>query len=250
VAEGRTSVLAVLILVAIGWLAWPARGQDAPPQETAPAVVNSAEASRREILESRRWRQVRRELNEWLSVQQLYDPDEVAAIKAELSARIDEMSAIDLEDLLYEMEERLAVLMSPEAEGARVWLSQFLATQARYSDEELRAMRPDVMNMTASQIRAELQRFQQRRAARQQAQATFDRGRAAQVQTVQSARTANQRARDQAAMDRGSRRVDAALYRSQYAPQRRERSPASLRQPRFYSVGPWGTLVRAHPLGD
>ena len=69
------------------------------------------------------------------------------------------MSPAELEEFLKDMEERLEVLTSPEAEDARAWLEQFMAV-ARNPEQQLGMSRPDVLNMTASQVRLELQRLQ------------------------------------------------------------------------------------------
>ena len=245
----RPSAWTLAILVtAVGWLTLPARGQIAPPQNSLTSAVDPQEAARRKIMESDRWRRTRREFNEWLSVQRIYNPDEVAAMKAELTARIAKMSPGELENFMKETEEKLAVLASPDAEEARVWVSQFLSV-ARNAEEQLRNKRPDVMNMTASEIRHELQQFQQQRASRQQAQATFNQGRDLRVQSAQQVQASRTQSREQA-QNRPSRAATINVGgRSQYAPQR-ELRPAPIRTPLIYDVGPWGTPILWHPLND
>jgi hypothetical protein len=188
---------------------------------------------------------MRSAFDQWLSAQQIYTMDEVAAIRADLNDRASSMSADELEALLTEMEQRLAVLTSPEADEARAWISQFLSVQAKHSDEELRQMRPDVMNMTAGQIRNELLRFQQRRLATQQSQAAFDRGRSLQVQSALSVQQARQDA-DQRAQEARSRAAANSQVRRDPPPRREQTVIVS--QPPVYSVGPWGNPILWHPL--
>ncbi len=134
---------AVLLLVAgAGWDLPAARGQNAASPAQPAASVDAGEAARQQILQSERWRQARRGLNEWLSIQQIYSPEEVAVLKKQFQERVDRMSAPELRDQLDEMEAKLAVLSSPEAEDARRWLSQFLAVQAKYTPAELRRGAP------------------------------------------------------------------------------------------------------------
>lgn len=206
--------------------------------ETADSAVDQAPArANDELLE--RWRQARRGFREWLSIQQIYEPDEAASIQAELDARVRDMSPSELADLVDDIEAKLEVLFSPEAEEARQWLAQFLSVQAMYSPEELRQMRPDIVNMTASQIRQELEQHQQRRSQTLQAQAAFDQSRQQRVQSIQSRQQSQRRAAEQAAQRRVQPpSLPAAQYRSQYAP-RREFQPGFLQRPR-YTVGPWG----------
>ena len=81
-------------LFVAGWFTLSACGQPASPTsaDTGAASVDAQEAARRKILDSDRWRRTNRGLNEWLSVQHIYSPDEVAAIRASLEDRIGRMS--------------------------------------------------------------------------------------------------------------------------------------------------------------
>lgn len=240
----RCAVAIVLLLCGAGWLQPAARGQTAPAP-AQPAADDSREAARRQILDSERWRQARRGLNEWLSIQQLYTPEEVAVLKQQFQQRIDRMSASELQDQLDDMEAKLAVLSSPEAEDARRWLSQFLAVQAKYTPEQLRARRPDVANMTASQIRQELARFQERRGGVQRVQASAQQGRSLQVQNAQNVQAARQQAAQQA-RESASRAASEAASRNQiptpgtYLPGHSE--PTWPGAP-AYTVSPWGNPI-------
>lgn len=233
-----------ILLSSFGLFVFPVRGQVAAPRESTPAVDDPQEAARRQILESDRWRNAGAKLNEWFSVQQIYSPDQVAAIKAELAAKIAKMSPQELEKLLGEMEERLTVLSSPEAADARVWLSQFLAT-ARNPEQLLGRSRPDLINMTADEIRKEIQWLQQHRGSRQQAQAAFEQGRALQVPSAQQ----TQATREQAQNLPSRAATNNVGARSPYAPLTGRRE-VPLGRPIFYDVGPWGLPVLWHPLND
>jgi hypothetical protein len=199
--------------------------------------------ARREILESGRWRRAQRDFEDWLAVQQLYTQQEVAAIRRELKSRVERMSPVELEDFLVEMEDRLDVLHSPAAEDARGWVAQFLAT-ARNAEEQVRAKRPDVMHMTAREIRAQLERFHAERGTRQQANAAFQRARAQQVQSAQATRPP--------ATGSDSRSRAAANAQANVAPADRPNfTPDSAvidnRSP-IYAISPWGTPIRWDPF--
>jgi hypothetical protein len=211
--------------------------QNEPESQTMPASKDDiAEQERREILEGRRWRRVRREFHEWLAVQQLYDADEVEQIKEEIDYHAEDMTAPELRRLMDELEDRLEVLMSPKAAEARRWLADFLAVQAKYSDEELRAQRPDVINMSADEIRREIERLQRRRAGVQQSQAAFDRARRGEIETRRAA-TAPSRPRPERVAP------DPDQFRSRYAPNRNEPSPATRSRGNFW-VDPDGNINR------
>src|SRR6185295_6443969 len=75
--------------------------------------------------ESDAWKDARAKFDQWLSVQVVYDPAEVAAMKASLVSRIERSSADDLTTLLHVMQRRLDVLLSPEVVAARQWADEF-----------------------------------------------------------------------------------------------------------------------------
>jgi hypothetical protein len=206
----------------------------APGRSEAAADSDSRAAERQEILESDHWRRVMREFDEWLSVQQVYRPEELAAIKKELRERVAHMSPPELERFLDEMEARLRVLKSPEAEDARVWLKQFMAV-ARNPEQQLGRGRPDVLNMTAAEIRQEIQWLEQHRASRQQAHSAFERTRAAQSQIARDAQAARRDARQPAS--RSDWPANTPRARSPYSP-RRDVLP--LAPSPVYMIGPWG----------
>lgn len=248
----RCSAFSLALALGIGGLAFPADGQD-NTAAGAPATAKSgpSDAARRQILTSERWQRARHGLDQWLSVQQLYSPQEVSVLRAEFQSRVDRMSPEELQQQLTEMEGKLAVLSSPEAEEARRWLAQFLAVQAKYTDEELRARRPDIANMTASQIRAELAKFQQRRGMVRQSQAAVEQGRALQLQSAQNVHAARQQASEQARQSAAGAAALAADRNQMPAPGTNlpgHSEPTAGTMPLIYTVGPWGNPIRWDPL--
>ncbi len=239
--SGRTLTIALAFLL-VGGVAAPA--QEAPPQGPTAQGGESREAERQTILGSDRWRETQRDFNEWLSIQRIYSPAEVSALRAEIADRVASMAPDELTSFLGEMEDRLAVLMSPDADDARQWIAQILAV-ARNPESQFGGPLPDVANMTASQIRDELQRFQRRRASRQQAQTAFDRSRESQVQTARDVQAAR---RETLAQPRTAATFIEPSYRSPYAPQRAPRRAIS--GPPIYRIGPWGEPIFWNPLND
>jgi hypothetical protein len=219
-------------------------GQNVPARAATSEENASQQVAREKIFASERWRRANRAFNEWLSVQQVYRPEQVAAIRAELNERALAMSPRELEEHLANMEQRLQVLLSPEAEDARQWLGEFLAV-ARNPEQQLGRNLPDVLNMTASEIRQELRWLEQHRAARQQSQAAFTQMRATQGQTARDARAARQQSAAQASNRSAARIRNRPAYQSQYSPQR-ELRPKPIGP--VYTVGPWGTPIYWHPL--
>jgi hypothetical protein len=214
------------------------RGQE--PQNNDDSVAEETSA-RAEILQSRRWRQTMRSFNEWLSVRKLNTEEQVAEFQARLERQVASMSEAELEDFLDDTEERLEVLLSDEAIDARHYLS-FLSDEGR--QRRLGGEAPDVFDITVSQLRQELNQFQQQRASRAAAQAQFNRQREQRVSAAKRDQQTQQEAKTQARRDRGAAShgtPQGNLVRSRYAP-RRDPRPR-----RDWIVGPWGGLYRSLP---
>lgn len=238
----------VILACVSSWPTLPARGQNAPSQKSVGTASDSQEAARRKNVESDRWQRVFRDFDQWLTVQRIYSAEEAAAIRADYSAKAARMSPQELQQLMEDTEAKLVVLTSPEAEEARAWVAQFLSV-ARNAEEQIRNKRPDVVNMTASQIRHELQQFHQQRAGRQQAHATFNQGRAQQLQSAQQVQASRAQFGSQTQNAPSRAATIGAGSRSQYAPQR-ELRPKPLGTPIIYDIGPWGTPIIFHPFNE
>jgi hypothetical protein len=240
--RGRIHRLTLIIaLVVVGWRIAVARAQNPQPQPAA----DSQAAARQAVLQSDEWWRTQRMLDDWLAVQQIYSQQEIAAIKAENSARTARMSPKELQDWMKELQAKLTVLNSPEAAEARDWFAQHLAV-VRNPDEQRRRMRPDVANMSASEIRQELQRFQHRRAETQQSQAAFSQARQMQVQNARDVQASRQQATTQ---NQSRSAATHREFRSPYAP---NPIPTIIPEnpPPFYDVSPWGAPIRWHPFAD
>ncbi len=225
--------LILAIVVAAGGPLHVVEAQEGRQPKRNALSADGYDDARREILDSKRWRKAVRQFDEWLSVQTLYGPDQVAAIRADLEEKVADMSPRELERFLVDMEDRLEVLLSPEAEEARDWLSQFMAV-ARNPEQQLGRNLPDVRNMTASQIRQEIRWLEQHRAQRQQEHAAFNRARSTASQAARDIRTARQSARP--ATDRSNWPANTPRPR----PERPQRELLPQPPGPVYMIGPWG----------
>ena len=77
--------------------------------ESSPAI------QRRQVMESERWRKLEILFQEWLSVQCIYSPAEVAQLKARWRSRVASTSRQQLEEFVRDMEDKLTLLLSDEA---------------------------------------------------------------------------------------------------------------------------------------
>lgn len=223
-----------------------ASGQQSPQAAPPSAESATAQAGSGAVPDSEAWRQTQQKLRAWLSVQTIYSAEQVAALEAEFSARVSRMSPAELEELRKELDERLTVLLSPEAEEARTWLAGIMAV-ARNPEAQIGGPVPDVAQMTAAEIRAELDRFQRRRSAQRQSQASFDRARQRQVDASLE-RSARRTATRAGASPRTAAAFNETPYPNPYIPQRPPRQIDT--GPPVYRVGAWGEPIRWNPLHD
>jgi hypothetical protein len=186
------------------------------------------------MLEDRRWRRLERSFHEWLSVQSIYTPAEIEALKTRLKERIQGMSIPELEDFMDDAEDRLGLLLSDEAIEARSWLT-YLTPEARRRMVSSQGQVPDVFGMSVSQLRQELNQFLRQRAERSAAQASINRTRDQQVA---------QAAQDRRAQQEAAPRRQAATYGTNQpvAPQRPREIPR-YPGPHFW-ITPWGGVAR------
>ncbi len=171
--------------------AYPAKA----PAATAAVPLDPADAAKKaEILKSQRWRRAMFELNEWFSTQKIYNKQQAAQMKANLSAHVAKMSAAEVQAVLDDLDAKFQVLDTPEAQEARAWMAQYLSY---FSDKKRKEMLKDVPNvatMTASQLAEEIRKIEQKRASIERDQALFNQRQQAEAVAAQQTRAATQAA--------------------------------------------------------
>jgi hypothetical protein len=212
----------------------PAQAPEA--QAPAPTFSPAEQQARQAVLDSAAWKEERRRFDAWLSVQSLYSPEQVASMKQELAAQIARKSAVELQGFLQEMNQRLDVLLSPDAAAARAWADQFYTLKGR---QELAAKEDmsDPMEMTPAQLSVALANFARDRQAGGQAQAAFQAGQAAQI-AANTQREETQRAAAEAAASAPRQTFGPTAY----APKRENRPQRYVApyDPPQFSIDPWG----------
>ncbi len=144
-----------------------------PSNNTANPSPGTDSLAKEKILNSPEWRQTQQAFHEWLTVQKIYTPAEVKQLKAETAERIAKMSASQLADFVEDSKEKVAILMSKQAEDARLWLAQRMAVEVKLTPEEIKLQRPDIAHMSAAQVEQRLMQIQQQRKQTQDAQKAF-----------------------------------------------------------------------------
>jgi hypothetical protein len=84
---------------------------------------------------------------------------------AELAEDMKKMSAEELEEFLRQVARYREVIDSRQWLEMHTWLKQFLAVQAKYSDDELEKFRKEIADMSPNELRELLMEFQIERAA-------------------------------------------------------------------------------------
>lgn len=213
------------------------QGAPATAARQPAAAANSADAqAKAEIMNSPRWKSVVHTFNEWLSAQNIYSKDQVPRVKAQFNQMVRTMNAAQLQAWLDEMEEKLNILMSPEAEKAREWLGHFVSAKVVIPERELKKF--DILHMTTEQMRATIDNIEERKASLKSEAQAFNVTREEEVRDA--VREAEQQQAQQAQGTSFTNRSMQSYfpgYQSQYAPRRQYSS--LYRGPQYY-VSPWG----------
>lgn len=153
----------------------------APPSEQAAAPADSGGE-----LSSAAWRMTLREFDEWASVQKIYDANQIQEIRSKLIDKASRLSGNELHDFMYDVNERLDVLMSAEAKQARLWLLQTLSVASDSFTKKILDKAPDIATLTASQLEEQLDLFNARRGTLLKNQADFEKTRDSQVKALKA----------------------------------------------------------------
>ena len=156
-----------------------------------------------DIMHGDQWQRAIAELGGWLATQTIYSPAEVRRIKVRFNDRVAAMSSYDIEYLLDSIEQKMRLLDTPQARDAKAWLGEYLSamSDARRA-QELRNI-PNLLDMDAARLLAEIQRIDRQRATMQQRQqgvvdrqgVLADRGAAQRQATAEAAKAAASRLR-------------------------------------------------------
>lgn len=207
----------------------------APAADAGPAEDDAARKSL--LLASERWRRAMFEFDAWLAVQPVYGPAEIHRIRSELARRVTTMSSFELEYLLEAIDAKLDVLESPAARDAREWLGRYLSVMSDARRAEAVRAVPDILDMTAAELAAAVQRVEARRAE-------VERGRGDSL----AARRTFAGFLDRARLERTADRARQAAIRGRTPPFSPYRGPG-VEQPPFAPAYDTPTAVGVVPWG-
>ena len=182
-----------------------------PPQQ---GNDRSQDAQRDEILNSDAWRQTMGGLDEWFSAQDIYDARQTAEAKKQLRERVQKMSADELRAFQRDLAAKLEMALGPEGRDILGWVSSSLAAAAPGYRKQLGLDYPDLLTLTAAQLRQQLDLLERKRTSEQHESAAYEQARQARIKALQAEQRQEYDER-QRALDRAA---SSAAYNSPYHP--------------------------------
>jgi len=216
--------------VCLGWPDLPLCAAQ-PPQK---GNDRSQDAQRDEILNSDAWRQMMGGLDEWFSVQDIYDARQAAEAKKQLRERVRKMSADELRAFQRDLDVKLQMVLGPEGRDILGWVSSSLAAAAPGYRKQLGLDYPDLLKLTAAQLRQQLDLLESKRASERRQSAAYEQAREARIKALQAEQRQVYDER-QRALDRAA---SSAAYNTPYHPHG-VRKYSELPMTPFYGWG-WG----------
>ncbi len=218
------------------WIALVIAAIVALRREARAADTTDDEAAKQEIFASKAWQQAMAGLNEWLSVQVIYDQKEVPQLKREVVEKCDKMTASELRNYLADLQQKLQLVSSPEAISLRSYIGYNLSVASDAYAAKIRRQLPDVLDMNALQVRQAMYDLEQKQAGVKAREAAFQQQRQTQLKLVQQW---NQQTADASA---AAAAQAASLSAGGYSPAPPPRNPMPTYNPApiYYGWGwPW-----------
>jgi hypothetical protein len=178
------------------------------PVAMARAVDDSpADASRSEtaqaLLAGESWQKTMNGLNEWFSVQPIYEPKEVEAIKEDLSGRVKMMSPNELLAFQQDLDAKLEMVLGPDGRDILGWVAASWAAASPAYRKKMDVQYPDVTKLTAAQLREQLDLLEQKRSSAKNQTARIEQSRQARIAALQADQRQQFQERERA-LDRGA----------------------------------------------
>ena len=239
----KTMVAWSLVVAAAMAVSLPAQvlAWEETARESAPQV--DEQAAKRQILESEDWRRAMFEVNSWLQTQQLYTPQQVEEIRADFRARVNDMSAAELGNLLADLKVKLQIMDAPQVREARAWMAEYVAVMSERRRADVLQDLPNLATLTPTQLHQEVLRIKDKRARLQQRQSAFG---ASQSQRVAAQTQFNHSAQQNVNRSRTSPPAAFSPYRPQSNVNDRLNSAVRDNRPTFF-VDPFGGVGRTLP---
>jgi hypothetical protein len=157
-------------------------------------------------------------------------------MRADFAARVDTMSALELQAVIADLDAKFRILATPQLQETRAWFGWYLSLLTdRRRDEILREI-PDFPTMTAAQLQQAILKIQRKQSARASANRNSRARNDARIQSHQANLAAQTAARERSAQ----RTTERSPYRP--ATQERPFDDVQIGPSRSMSVGPNGGI--------
>lgn len=207
-------VAVALVVGAASLVAWRLALAADPPakaRDRSQAEKDKDKARRDLIMKSELWRNTFAGLDQWLSIQTMYDKEQIEDIRKQFRARVDQTSADELEEFRQDLDAKLTMLLDPEGRDILNWVAANIARAAPAYRKKLGIEYPDVARLTAAQLRQQLDLLIQKRSDAQASSAAFDRARQARIAGLQAEQQRDFQER-QRALDRAPASVSSPYH--------------------------------------
>jgi len=132
------------------------------------------------------WDQIMQLFDEWAAVQQIYTPAQVSQWRAQILSKAASLPPADAQRLAIDLQTKLHVMLGAEARDARKWLADTLAVASDSYAKQIKAGLPDPRNMTAAQLQARLDEFENRETNMKQVEAGLQSTRQMQIKAIEA----------------------------------------------------------------
>jgi hypothetical protein len=114
------------------------------------------------------WQQTLHTFDEWAAIQKRYDAKQIAAMRQKIADYAASLAPSEGGKLRAEINAKLRILLSTEANAARQWLAETLAVASDSYAQKIEAGLPDVVSSSPQQLAESLRAFEARETNLQQ----------------------------------------------------------------------------------
>jgi hypothetical protein len=158
----------------------PAQPRDDAPADLAESLTPDASGERlasqelRPVITGDAWQDTLLRFDQWLSVQTLYDDQQVKQMRSKFAAAAKGAAATNRKQFIKDTEDKLDILYSPSTSQLQRHFAEHMATAAPAYLKKSRQQLPDVVSLNPQQLKDRLWRFGQRYEANVDVHQTFE----------------------------------------------------------------------------
>lgn len=203
-----------------------------PSKDDGPAAQDA-------VFNTPAWRNTLLELDEWFSIQPVYNKKQVEEERKHILNRLMKMSPEERNEFQRDLDVKLEIVLGPEGRDILGWVEKSLAAAAPAYRPKLDLEYPNILRMTAAQLRQQLDGLQGRRSAARNQSAALEQARQARIAALQTEQRQQYEERERS-LDRGVAVYGSGGYRSPYHPSGMRKYPDVVSRPAYgWGFGFW-----------